>query len=79
VLQAWFDESGKEGWPREGTSPVFLLAGYVAPVRVWAEFADAWRGELDRHPKLSALHTKDAYGFDKEFGNGSAWESKWGL
>jgi hypothetical protein len=77
-LQGWFDESGKEGWPRKGTSPVFLLAGYVAPVRVWAKFADAWQDELDRPPKLNALHTKDAYRFDKEFGEGSAWANQWG-
>jgi hypothetical protein len=77
-MQGWFDESGKEGWPREKTSPVFLLAGYVATVRVWAKFADAWQGELDRRPKLNALHTKDAYGFENEFGEGSAWVKRWG-
>jgi hypothetical protein len=77
-LQGWFDESGKEGWPAKKTSPVFLLAGYVAPVRVWAKFADAWRDELDRSPKLTSLHTKDAYNFDGEFGEGSIWESKCG-
>jgi hypothetical protein len=79
VLQGWFDESGKEGWPRKGTSPVFLLAGYVAPVRIWAKFADAWQTELDRHPKLDSLHTKDAYGFAEQFGRDSLWERTWGF
>src|SRR5260370_21134719 len=77
-VQGWFDESGKEGWPREGTSPVFLLAGYVAPVRIWAPFADDWDAELNRAPKLTCLHTKDAYGFENQFGSNSACEVVWG-
>jgi hypothetical protein len=32
VLQAWFDDSGKEGIAQ---SPVYLLAGYSARVKVW--------------------------------------------
>jgi Protein of unknown function (DUF3800) len=77
-FQAWFDESGKEGWPAPKTSPIFVVAGYIAPVRVWAKFADEWRAELDRFPKLDFLHAKDSYGFEKEFGMGSAWEAHWG-
>jgi hypothetical protein len=78
VIQGWFDESGKEGWPIKGTSPVFLLAGYVAPVRVWAKFADAWQAELDQDPKLEALHTADAYTFSKQFGEHSLFSRRWG-
>jgi hypothetical protein len=78
VLQGWFDDSGKEGWPRPKTSPVYLLAGYIAPVRVWAAFADDWKKELDREPKLDFLHAKDAYTFACQFGKGSQWEKAWG-
>lgn len=80
VLQAWFDDSGKEG---KAQSPVYLLAGYSAPVSVWASFADAWNEELNCEPKLAYLHTVDAYGFEKEFGKHkdkteSAWLKFWG-
>jgi hypothetical protein len=78
VLQGWFDDSGKEGWPLPKTSPAYLLAGYVAPVRVWARFADAWYKELEQPPHLNYLHAGEAYGFDGEFGPESLWTKTWG-
>jgi hypothetical protein len=55
VLQAWFDESGKDG-----QTPVYLLAGYVGKKTMWEHFADDWQAELDREPKLPYLHTKES-------------------
>jgi hypothetical protein len=54
VLQAWFDESGKDG-----QTPVYLLAGYVADKETWKNFADEWQAELGREPRLPYLHVKE--------------------
>lgn len=75
MLQAWFDDSGKEGLPQ---SPVYLLAGYSARVQVWESFSDEWQEELEREPKLAYIHAKDAYNFKKELGYRSRWAEKWG-
>jgi hypothetical protein len=75
VLQAWFDDSGKEGIAQ---SPVYLLAGYSARVKIWESFSEEWQQELDREPKLAYLHAVDAYSFKKEFGHKSRWAEKWG-
>jgi len=77
-MQGWFDDSGKEGWPRPRASAVYLLAGFVAPVRVWAKLADAWDAELKQTPKLKYLHTGEAYTFSGEFGPRSKWRKAWG-
>jgi hypothetical protein len=65
VFQAWFDDSGKEG---KAQSPVYLLAGYSARVKVWEDFADEWQDELNQSPKLRWLHATEAYGLKGEFG-----------
>jgi hypothetical protein len=65
VLQAWFDDSGKEGIAQ---SPVYLLAGYFARVKVWENFVDDWQAELNRAPKLRWLHSVEAYHLKGEFG-----------
>jgi hypothetical protein len=46
MLQAWFDDTGKDG-----RSPIFMLAGVVAPVRNWAAFADSWDNALKGKPR----------------------------
>lgn len=77
VFQAWFDESGKEG---QAQSPVYVLAGYSAPVEVWKGFSCDWQDELDQPPKLKWLHAIEAYhlsgsefGFDKKTQTKSEW------
>ncbi len=65
MFQAWFDDSGKEGIKG---SPVYLLAGYSARVRVWKDFTHEWQTELDQYPRLKFIHAKEAYGWKGEFG-----------
>jgi hypothetical protein len=42
MLQVFIDDSG---W--DGSSPVFVLAGYIAPEKQWEEFSDEWQEVLD--------------------------------
>ena len=53
MLQACIDDSG---W--DGTSPVFVLAGYVAKAEAWDAFADEWRALLDK-ASVKVLKTTD--------------------
>jgi hypothetical protein len=46
MLQAFIDDS------REANPPVFVLAGYLAPVAVWADFAKDWQEVLDLPPVI---------------------------
>ncbi len=55
MLQACIDDSG---W--DGTSPVFVLAGYVAKAEAWDAFADEWRALLDK-ASVKVLKTTDIY------------------
>jgi len=62
VLQIWFDDSGK------GHGPVFVLAGYLAPVEDWCGFADEWKAVLGKEPnKLDYLKGYEAFGLRKQF------------
>jgi len=63
VLQIWFDDSGKDG-----KSPVFVLAGYLATVEDWCGFADDWKTLLHQGPKpLNYIKGYEAFGFNKQF------------
>ena len=63
VLQIWFDDSGKDG-----IAPVFVLAGYLAPVKEWCDFADAWDRQLKRGPTpLEYLKGYEVFRFNKQF------------
>jgi hypothetical protein len=46
MLQAFIDDS------RESRPPIFVLAGYLAPVERWAAFAEAWQEVLDMPPRI---------------------------
>lgn len=65
IIQGYFDDSGSEP-----SDPLYVLAGFLAPVENWLAFADDWRACLSREPSLEALHTKDAYARDGEFKSG---------
>lgn len=53
MLQAFIDESGR------GQGDMFILAGYIAPARIWAEeFSPKWQALLDiGSPKFGKLQT----------------------
>ena len=65
MQQMWFDDSGKGG----GTA--FVLAGYLANVEEWCEFADRWKALLkntDGNRKtLRYVKGYEAFGLRKEF------------
>lgn len=65
VLQGYFDDSGSD----EG-SPIFVLAGFIAPVDVWADFTTAWRATLNKSPPIGHLHMADANALSGEFNGG---------
>lgn len=57
LLQVVIDDSGR-GQERD---PAFVLAGYIARVRNWCEFADRWQAILAEPPKLGYLKGYEAY------------------
>jgi hypothetical protein len=46
MLQAFIDDS------REAKPPIFVLAGYLAPVTAWGAFAKDWQEVLDMPPAI---------------------------
>jgi hypothetical protein len=58
MLQAYLDNSG---W--DGASPVFVMAGYVAPEAHWESFSDDWQAVLDLETprKLGPFKMNEAY------------------
>jgi hypothetical protein len=55
MLVAHIDDSGSEG-----QGPVFILAGYVADIDQWKDFADEWKIALELRPKLKRLKIQEA-------------------
>lgn len=48
--KAYIDDSG-----RKDHSPVFVLAGWAAPVATWIPFSDDWQAALDISPRKSVV------------------------
>jgi hypothetical protein len=63
VLQILIDDSGRG---QEHTT-AFVLAGFIAPVRIWESFADEWDKALHASPKIDYFKSYEAYGFRKQF------------
>jgi hypothetical protein len=63
MLQGYFDDSGSDG-----KQVGFVLAGYVLPAELWAEFSDAWQSELKRDPKIEYFKMSEAAGGFEQFG-----------
>ena len=57
MLQVVIDDSGRG----QENEPAFVLAGYIARVQNWCEFADRWQALLAAPPSLDYLRGNDAY------------------
>jgi len=55
ILQAYLDESGSRN-----QDVCFVLAGFIAPSEVWAQFSDEWQQCLDAPPKLDYFKMREA-------------------
>ena len=55
MLTAYMDDSGSEG-----TGPVFVLAGYAAPIKVWKAFSSEWEQTLAKPPALPYFKMREA-------------------
>jgi len=67
MFQANFDDSGTSG-------PVFVLAGYLAPVERWALFWTEWEAERQRDRPIDFFKMQEAANFDGQFYGWSADE-----
>jgi hypothetical protein len=68
VLQPALDDSGKDG-----LSPAFTIAGYVATVDEMMALADEWKRLLNEHPKLDYIKGYEAFGLNRQF---AGWTQK---
>jgi hypothetical protein len=68
VLQAYIDDSGNEP-----TSPVFVLAGFVASAGRWATFSNEWQSALDEPPGLAYFKMSEAESLREEFSIRKGW------
>jgi hypothetical protein len=72
VLQAYIDDSGNEP-----TSPVFVLAGFIATYERWGAFSDEWQAALDEPPGAAYFKMSEAESLRDEFSIRKGWtESK---
>jgi len=68
VMQAFIDDSGTDG-----TGPVCVLAGFVAPSGRWAEFADDWQCALSQEPSLDYFKMTEAAALRGQFAPRKGW------
>jgi hypothetical protein len=57
----------------EPQSPVFVIAGFVAPAAKWADFSAAWQVALDEPPKLDYFKMNEAASMSGQFHKRRAW------
>jgi hypothetical protein len=69
-LQAFIDDSGSE--PQ---SPVFLLAGHIAPMENWKRFSNEWQACLAKAPGARYYKSSEAMHLQGEFGLHKGWSS----
>jgi len=62
------DDSGSE--PQ---SPIFVLAGFVAPAVKWAAFSTDWQAALNEVPKLEYFKMNEAAGMNGQFHKRRGW------
>lgn len=63
MLQGYADDSGSEG---QGAP--YFLAGFVMQAEQWARFADAWKEQLDRPPRIEYFKMFEAASGKGQFG-----------
>jgi hypothetical protein len=57
----------------EPQSPVFVIAGFVAPAAKWADFSAAWQVALDEPPKLDYFKMNEAASMSGQFHPRRGW------
>jgi hypothetical protein len=62
MLSTYVDDS------RVGQAPLYVLAGWCAPVDAWADFSDDWDQILRMSPRIEYFKYKEARGFSGQFG-----------
>jgi hypothetical protein len=64
TVQVAIDDSNRG----QEDAPAFILAGFIATVPRWTDFADAWQDELEREPKIiGPLKASEAINLKKNF------------
>src|SRR5437868_7829681 len=71
VLQTYADDSGNEP-----TSPIFVLAGFIASYEEWAAFSDEWKAALAEPPGLDYFKMKEAERLHDQFSKRKGWTEK---
>jgi hypothetical protein len=66
ILTAFSDDSGSDG-----TTPFFVLAGYVAEVERWNAFSEDWGMMLERQPRIEYFKMREAESRRGQFGGWS--------
>jgi hypothetical protein len=61
MLKAYIDDSHMR------QAPFYVLGGWVAPVKAWAAFSDAWRDVLRMSPRIEYFKYDEAMGLSGEF------------
>lgn len=61
MLRAFIDDSDI------GRHPVYVLAGWIAPVEAWAKFSDEWAAVLAMRPRIDYFKYSEAMNFSGEF------------
>jgi hypothetical protein len=62
MLRAYIDDSNM------GQGPVAVLAGWLAPAKVWAQFSDDWDAVLRMSPRIEYFKWKEWRALNNEFG-----------
>lgn len=57
----------------EPQSPIFVIAGFVAPAARWADFSGAWQTALDLPPKLEYFKMSEAANMSGQFHKRRGW------
>lgn len=62
LLRAYFDDSGSDG-----QSPYYVLAGYIATIERWEQFADEWHVALADPPSIKYFKAREAFRLKDQF------------
>lgn len=61
MLKAYIDDSHMR------QAPFYVLGGWVAPVKTWIAFSDAWRAILRMSPRIEYFKFDEAMGLSGQF------------